>query len=247
MSVFPMPPYPTGSAAQQCAQQYAYLFQMAQLLNVALGALEDGSAVTSAGGTSGSSGGTTEIKKQYDTLKSLVVKTADRVEKTKTQLTARLEEEYVAQSDFGTYLQELNARLEAQPEALTQYYRFASDLQANVGAVEAAFSRYRVNTEGYIRTGIVYYDGELPVYGVAVGQNLTCREVDGEQVVEPNNFRATFTATKLSFWQDNTEVAYVSNNKLYITNIMVLSGLSVGDWLITEKNGLAFRYIGGDT
>ena len=247
MNQFPMPPVPVGNLQEQINQQYVYLFQMAQLLNVALGALEDGSAVTSVGGVSGNSGGTTEAKKQYDTLKSLIVKTADRIEKTKTQLTAQLEEEYVAQSDFGTYLQELNARLEAEPEALTQYYRFASDLQANVGAVEAAFSRYRVNTEGYIRTGIVYYDGELPVYGVAVGQNLTCREVDGEQVVEPNNFRATFTATKLSFWQDNTEVAYVSNNKLYITNIMVLSGLSVGDWLITEKNGLAFRYIGGDT
>ena len=247
MNPFPMPPSPNGSLAEQVLQQYAYLFQMAQLLNVALGALEDGSAVTSVGGVSGNSGGTTEVKKQYDTLKSLIVKTADKIEKTKTQLTAQLEEEYVAQSDFGTYLQELNARLEAEPEALTQYYRFASDLQANVGAVEAAFSRYKVNTEGYIRTGIVYNDGELPVYGVAVGQNLTCREVDGEQVVEPNNFRATFTATKLSFWQDNTEVAYVSNNKLYITNIMVLSGLSIGDWLITEKNGLAFRYIGGDT
>lgn len=247
MNQFPMPPVPVGSLPEQVMGQYAYLFQMAQLLNVALGALEDGSAVTSVGGVSGNSGGTTEAKKQYDTLKSLIVKTADRIEKTKTQLTAQLEEEYVAQSDFGTYLQELNARLEAEPEALTQYYRFASDLQANVGAVEAAFSRYRVNTEGYIRTGIVYYDGELPVYGVAVGQNLTCREVDGEQVVEPNNFRATFTATKLSFWQDNTEVAYVSNNKLYITNIMVLSVLSIGDWLITEKNGLAFRYIGGDT
>ena len=247
MNQFPMPPVPVGSLSEQIMGQYAYLFQMAQLLNVALGALEDGSAVTSVGGVSGNSGGTTEVKKQYDTLKSLIVKTADKIEKTKTQLTAQLEEEYVAQSDFGTYLQELNARLEAEPEALTQYYRFASDLQADVGAVEAAFSRYKVNTEGYIRTGIVYYDGELPVYGVAVGQNLTCREVDGEQVVEPNNFRATFTATKLSFWQDNTEVAYVSNNKIYITNIMVLSGLSVGDWLITEKNGLAFRYIGGDT
>lgn len=247
MSRFPMPPVPAGTLPEQINRQYAYLFQMAQLLNVALGALESGGVTTAPDGAAGNSGGTTAVKKQYDTLKSLIVKTADKIEKTKTQLTAQLEEEYVAQSDFGIYLQELNARLEAEPEALTQYYRFASDLQANVGAVEAAFSRYRLNTEGYIRTGIVYYDGELPVYGVAVGQNLTCREADGEQVVEPNNFRATFTATKLSFWQDNTEVAYVSNNKLYITNIMVLSGLSVGDWLITEKNGLAFRYIGGDT
>lgn len=98
----------------------------------------------------------------------------------------------------------------------------------------------------YIRTGIVYYDGAAPVYGVAVGQDLTCREVDGEKVVEQNNFRAVFTATRLSFWQDATEVAYVSNNRLYITNITVLGGIDVGQWSMeAAEGGLAFRWIGG--
>ena len=41
-------------------------------------------------------------------------------------------------------------------------------------------------------------------------------DVDGETVVDQNNFRATFTAQRLSFWQDANEVAYVSNNRLYI-------------------------------
>lgn len=113
-------------------------------------------------------------------------------------------------------------------------------------AVDAAFRHYKVDTEGYIRTGIVSYDGAVPVYGVAVGQDLVCREVDGEQVVEQNNFRAVFTATRLSFWQDATEVAYVSNNRLYITNITVLGGIAIGDWSVeAAESGLAFRWIGG--
>ena len=246
MTDFPMPPVPLGTLSEQVGQQYAYLFQMAQLLNVALGELESGSAVNTSAAVPGTKGSDpTSARRQYDTLKSLIIKTADRVEKTAEQLTAQMAEHYVAQSDFGAYVADLNAYLEANPEALTQYYRFASDLAGNVSAVDAAFSRYKVDTEGYIRTGIVYYDGAVPVYGVAVGQNLTTQEVDGQTVVAPNNFRATFTATKLSFWQDSTEVAYVSNNRLYITNIMVLSRLIVGDWLLTESNGLAFRYIGG--
>ena len=83
------------------------------------------------------------------------------------------------------------------------------------------------------------YDGAVPQYGVAVGQNLICREVDGETVVEQNDFRATFTASKLSFWQDTSEVAYVSNNRLYITNITVLEGMSIGEWgdLVGERTG----------
>ena len=77
------------------------------------------------------------------------------------------------------------------------------------------------------------------------GQNLTCREVDGETVVEQNDFRATFTASKLSFWQDASEVAYVSNNRLYITNITVLEGMSIGEWEISSENGLVIRWMGG--
>ena len=128
---------------------------------------------------------------------------------------------------------------------MTQYFCFFSDLQAIFEKVYAVFAHYKLDTEGYIRTGIVYYDGAAPVYGVAVGQDLTCREEDGEKVVEQNNFRAGFTATRLSFWQDATEVAYVSNNRLYITNITVLEGGTLGQWQITTASGLAFRWIGG--
>ena len=176
----------------------------------------------------------------------MIVKTADMVKHSTEELTARLNEEYVAVSDFGSYVASLSAYLEANPEAVTQYYSFFSDLKADVEAVDAAFHHYKVDTEGYIRTGIVSYDGAVPVYGVAVGQDLVCREVDGEQVVEQNNFRAVFTATRLSFWQDATEVAYVSNNRLYITNITVLGGIAIGDWSVeAAESGLAFRWIGG--
>ena len=144
----------------------------------------------------------------------MIVKTAGLVKRQMDQLSARLEGEYVAVSDFGTYVERLSAYLEANPEALTQYYSFCSDLQANMEAVSAAFGQYRTETEGYIRTGIVGYDGAVPVYGVAVGQGLTVTDVDGETVVDQNNFRATFTAQRLSFWQDANEVAYVSNLSL---------------------------------
>lgn len=247
-----MPASPAGSLRQQVMQQYAYLFQMAQQLNLALEQLEqaESGTVRAAGAASGcgAAGGTklAAADRQYQKLRSMIVKTADQVRHTREELTARLQEEYVAVSDFGSYVASLSAYLEANPEAVTQYYSFFSDLKADVEAVDAAFHHYKVDTEGYIRTGIVSYDGAVPVYGVAVGQDLVCREVDGEQVVEQNNFRAVFTATRLSFWQDATEVAYVSNNRLYITNITVLGGIAIGDWSVeAAESGLAFRWIGG--
>ena len=246
-----MPASPAGSLRQQVMQQYASLFQMAQQLNRALEQLEqaESGTVRAAGAASGGAAGGTKLAaadRQYQKLRSMIVKTADQVRHTREELTARLQEEYVAVSDFGSYVASLSAYLEANPEAVTQYYSFFSDLKADVEAVDAAFHHYKVDTEGYIRTGIVSYDGAVPVYGVAVGQDLVCREVDGEQVVEQNNFRAVFTATRLSFWQDATEVAYVSNNRLYITNITVLGGIAIGDWSVeAAESGLAFRWIGG--
>ncbi len=254
MSELLMPPYPNGSVQQQLTQQYSYLFQMAQQLNMALSALEGGTVSTagnsarqrkSGGAASAAGKAALENAEQFQNLRAMIVKTAKQVSRNMEQLETRLSEEYVASSQFGTYVQRLSAYLEANPEALTQYYSFCSDLAANVAAVDAAFSTYKLDTEGYIRTGIVYYDGPAPVYGVAVGQNLTTTEIDGQQVVEQNNFRAVFTAQRLSFWQDSTEIAYVSNNRLYITNITVLDSISIGHWRMDSGNGLAFKWIGG--
>ena len=248
-----MPPYPNGSVQQQLTQQYSYLFQMAQQLNMALAALEGGGA--SAGGgqrkragaaaSASAADAAQENNEQFQNLRAMIIKTAKQVTRRMEQLEVRLGEEYVAASQFGTYVQRLSAYLEANPEALTQYYSFCSDLAANVAAVDAAFSSYRLDTEGYIRTGIVYYDGPAPVYGVAGGQKLTTTETDGKKVVDQNNFRAVFTAQKLSFWQDSTEIAYVSNNRLYITNITVLDSISIGSWRMDSGSGLTFKWIGG--
>ena len=247
-----MPPYPNGSVQQQLTQQYSYLFQMAQQLNMALAALEGGTVSASGGsgpqrkgGVAASGAASPSDNEQFQNLKAMIIKTAQQVTRNMEQLEVRLSEEYVAASQFGTYVQRLSAYLEANPEALTQYYSFCSDLAADVKAVDAAFSSYRLDTEGYIRTGIVYYEGASPVYGVAVGQNLTTTEIDGHQVVEQNNFRAVFTAQRLSFWQDSTEIAYVSNNRLYITNITVLDSITIGPWRMDSVMGLAFKWIGG--
>lgn len=243
MSALMMPPAPAGTVSQQLQRQYSYLFQMAQQLNLVLAQLEGGQQV--AASASAVPAAEEERTQQYRTLKSMVIKTAQQVQQELQQLTARLEGEYVAASDFGTYVEQLNSYIEANPAAITQYYSFSSALQSDIDAVTAAFGDYRADTEGYIRTGIVYYDGAVPVYGVAVGQNLTATEVDGQQVVDQNNFRATFTATKLSFWQDTAEVAYVSNNQLYITDITVLSAMTLGKWRVVTQNGLSFKWMGG--
>ena len=237
---------------------YNFLFQTVERLNLLteqIYAGEDVAVATGAGAAaqkSGSTGGTGgDIGQEYQGLKALIIKTADSTYRQIEQLGATLSGEYVAVSDFGSYLERLNAELEANPDSITQYYKFYSVLQSNVEALNNSFSTYKTDTEAYIRTGIVYYDGAVPVYGVAVGQNLTTETTaGGETEVRQENFRATFTASKLSFWQGTQEVAYVSNNKLYITGINVTGSVVISDkWRVRHREnnttgGLCFQYIG---
>lgn len=235
----PMPPQSMD------ARTYAYLYQMVQLLNSAAITLDGTRTAEETTGMQLKKPSAAAESKEYNTLRSLIVKNAKTVQREMDELTKLLEGSYVAQSDFGTYVEQLSLYLQANPEAITQYYTFAADLKADVDAVDAAFERYKTETGGYIRTGIVYRDNDVPVYGVAVGQDLTVREVDGETVVEQKNFRSVFTATRLSFWQDDVEVAYISNNTLYIKELHVLRRIQLGAWMLDAGNGLAFKWIGG--
>ena len=130
----PMPPQ------NMPAEVYAYLFQMVQLLNMASDSISAGTVVQEGrpSGTSGmaSGNGTNADVTAYNELRSLIIKTADTVYKEMETLSTELKGSYVAQSDFGTYVEELNAYLVANPEAISQYYTFASVLNNSIKSVD---------------------------------------------------------------------------------------------------------------
>lgn len=74
---------------------------------------------------------------------------------------------------------------------------------------------------------------------------------DGLELGELNNpFLARLAKDRLSFLQDGVEIAYISNNKLYITEAQVTEKLSVGkdaygyfDWTMTST-GLGLKWRG---
>ena len=117
MSALMMPPQPTGTVREQLLRQYSYLFQMAQQLNLALEQLEQGTAQPQQGITSAAQ----PQEQQYRTLKSMVIQTAQQVRQEMDRLAARLEGEYVAVSDFGTYVERLNNYIENHPHAEVEY------------------------------------------------------------------------------------------------------------------------------
>lgn len=240
-----MPPAPTGTLSQQVQKQYAYLFQLAQMLNRAAEQAEQQPQTQTVQKTMQAAQAQTAAE-----LKSLIVKSADAVRKEMDRLETELKGSYVAASDFGTYLERISQEIEADPTGLSRYFKFAADIQADVDKVGTDFSAYKTDVEGYIRQGIVGYDGTVPILGIAIGQNLqTARTgVETEQGVfdeiDKRSNMSVWTTEKLSFYIGGQEAAYFSNGKLTVAQIATDRIAGAGKWDVSFTNGVKFKWIG---
>lgn len=240
-----MPPAPTGTLSQQVQKQYAYLFQLAQMLNRAAEQAAQQPQTQTVQKTVQAAQAQTAAE-----LKSLIVKSADAVRKEMDRLETELKGSYVAASDFGTYLERISQEIEADPTGLSRYFKFAADIQADVDKVGTDFSAYKTDVEGYIRQGIVGYDGTVPILGIAIGQNLqTARTgVETEQGVfdeiDKRSNMSVWTTEKLSFYIGGQEAAYFSNGKLTVAQIATDRIAGAGKWDVSFTNGVKFKWIG---
>ena len=81
------------------------------------------------------------------------------------------------------------------------------------------------------RSGLLFYDGNgIPVYGFEVGQRTM---IDGVEVFDKF---ARFTSDRLSFYdQNDNEVAYISDRKLYINNVEITGTFIMGGFVRTVR------------
>ena len=260
-----------ASDRERLAQIQSYLYQMAGQLQWAFSTLETGtSGVVTASLPRSAGAGTGAVENPQATfaaLKELIIKSADIVEAYYDTISARLEGMYVAQSDFGTFAEQTRLELEGNSSSINQLYTneqtILTDLNTLAGNADALSGQVAALTEqskaqgdelaqlhqqslltnAYIKTGLLYYqeDGS-PVYGLEIGQT---NSVDGQNVFDKF---ARFASDRLSFFDSNdTEVAYISDYKLYITNAEITGSLWLsGKFKIYYNGGLAFQWIGGD-
>lgn len=142
----------------------------------------------------------------YAQLKSLIIKTADYAAANSEEFQTKLSGNYVAVSDFGKYWQEATMTVEGNEFGIRQLYDYSA-------GVNNAFT---VKSQQYVKTGLLYYNGASPVYGVGVG-NIATTVTDGNETVidKTQNELVTVTPGRLSFWQSGTEVAYLTDKKLH--------------------------------
>lgn len=124
----------------------------------------------------------------------------------------------------------VNSSLETLSEELGQVGSKVGELEGGLSTdVESlkkelkALSDSIQETTANIKSGLLYTNGETPVYGIEVGQTI---KKDGVEVF--NKF-ARFTADRLSFYDNNAvEVAYISDYRLYICDVEITGVYKIG-------------------
>lgn len=246
-----LPDITAKDEAGQLLQVKNYLFQLANQLNLALSTIESGNVSPQVAPRASS---TTAMKEKpvdsFNDIKSLIIKSADIISVYSEEISKKLKGMYVAQSDFGTYSEQTTSDITANSKSITQAYE---NIQKITSDVEGISSRL-IEVNAHIKSGLLYYAGEddtehsseipngTPVYGLEVGQRVVA---DG---VETFNKYARFTANKLSFYdQNDNEVAYISDYKLFITNVEVTGSFTQGgfvDKTLADKS-VVTKWIGG--
>ena len=231
-----MPNITATTPQGQMEQVRSYLFQMVQQLNFSLKAVEDKALEAQTAAEGSAKNEVQQAQSTFNSIKGLIIKSADIVNAYTEVISHQLEGQYVAKSDFGTFLNTTIADIQADSEAIEQKY---GNFQEILDALGERVSEIAANA--YIRSGLLdYSDDGHGIYGIEIGQT------DTEDGVVTFNRYSRFTSDGLSFFDNNgIETAYIKNSTLYITNAVVKGTLQVGKYVLDPTYGLALLWMGG--
>lgn len=238
--------------SEQLSQIRSYLYQFASQLQWALNTVESsGTEKNNSSVVFESSKELTESEalSTFNSIKSLIIKSADIVEAYSEAIDNLLDLDgtYAAEANFPNgslqYIQDTNATVSANSTNIETAFK---NIQTITGTIEG-IEKSMIDTEAYVRTGLLDDTVTPPVYGVEVGQTDTLKDPDtGEETKIFNRF-ARFSSDKLAFYDaayPDAPVAYISGFRLVITEAYVKGNLQVGGFILDTSDGIALRWVG---
>lgn len=197
----------------------------------------------------------------FNSIKSLIIKSADIVEAYYDEISSRLEGLYVAESDFGTYKQETSQDIVETSTNLNRVFNNVQEIKSGVdssletlseeiGKVDAKAVESAKNlsdTIQGIKDGLEAISYAIVEVTANTNSGLLYTDANGVPVygfevgqrttidgVEVFNKFARFTASRLSFYDNNgVEVAYISDRRLYIYNVEITGIFKIGGLVTT--------------
>lgn len=195
------------------------------------------------------------VDEAMELLRANIIRTAEVLNEQMDSVQQTLHGEVTAlSSQFGTYREETDNRIEANATAITQNYTSVQSMisqtndnlaetnteVASQGTSLADTIDWRQVTEAYIKTGLLYYEGGVEVYGIAIGQ-LTYEEVNGNRVIKREGFYATYTGKDIVFYKGTTEVARYADFEAFVNQLRT-NTIVMGDFTIkVDSDGFTIK------
>lgn len=236
---FNLPNLTANTAEGKILQVQDYLYQMVQQLNWALNTLETGGSSSPGSllvnGAEAKDNGEEALARFAD-IKALIIKSADIVEAYYDKMIQKFYGAYLADSDFGRYINNTEHTIETTSEAYTHFF---NNFQQIISDIETDMKK--IDVSAHIRTGLLAEEKGVPIYGVEVGQKNI---IDG---VETFNRFARFTADGIYFYLPGATkpTAWMSGSKLYITDAQITGTLQLGGYkFFTNNGGITLKWVG---
>lgn len=227
------------------SQMQSYMHQLVEQLNWALSTVDNAIGGNTSNVVMTSQSASKSEDNSVDTfnsIKALIIKSADIVTAYEGVMREDFNGEYVAVSDFGTYTQKTNLAIETNSKGVTELYTNVQNIgvETSEKVTEDGAEDTRA-TNVYIKRGYLGDDdGGSAIYGIEIGEKTS------KNGVETFDGFARFTAGRLSFYDGGKdEVAYISQKKLYINEATFLGNVQLRGYVMDTSDGLAFLWNGG--
>lgn len=163
---------------------------------------------------------TADVDEDLKNLKETITLLSTDVTNTSKEITLLAEKNYIERDEYKEFKEHTESQFTQTADDITMEFEKAVTLidnasAANSAEIESAFNELK----SYIR----YYmnDSGQPVIELGASASpLTCKLLND----------------KISFLDNGVEVAYLSNNQLYITDATILSSMNIGNFKILPRS-----------
>ena len=156
-------------------------------------------------------------------------------------------------------IQEVSSKIDQTAEQITsevsKKYMLLTEKDAIYQYVQTMISQSATDITMSFRNDLTEVENQVVVNKQEIDKYIrfSANGIELGDMLSP--FKAQISNIKISFLQNNQEIAYISNNTLYITKAMFLEKISIGnsqsgqyDWIIRTNGNMSLKYRdwGGD-
>lgn len=208
-----------------------YLYELNDQLRFILGNLEiDNFSAETRNALSLDAAGKRKAEKEFG---NYIEQLRQQIINTSTEIEREIESVRNEMSGHATYVSEQFGRVEEEYLKITDEDALG---EMTIFKTVSNINGYVLTSMNYIKTGLLETSGQGDEYGVEIG----------DIIGNGQGMKLRLVKNKVSFYENNTEVAYITGKELCITQAKIKMYIYFGGFKINVTDGIAFDWEGDE-